>query len=169
MLKTGNGGTASTRQFSPANRKEGPGERRAEAAKRTPRHPSLGAPHMGRGGNHQAPRRLICHPSDREVSLTFHGVLLYRPARFRKGDAEREKKRRTVSEGTKDRAPKGVMERGSKPPQARTQVTQSGRPCGDETETKLFPESEPHTQGHTVQGDMSLELHFRKLRPRTGS
>ena len=116
MLKTDNGGTTSTRQFSPANQKEGPGERWAEAAKRTSRHPSPGAPHVGRGGNHQAPRRLICHPSDREVSLTFHGVLLCRPARFRKGDAEREKKRRTVSEGTKDRAPRGVMEGGSKFP-----------------------------------------------------
>lgn len=41
-------------------------------------------------------------PSDREASLTFHGVLLYRPARFRKGEAKREKKR-AVNAGTKDR------------------------------------------------------------------
>lgn len=105
-------GLALRGRSSPADQKEGTGWGGAKAAKRT----SFPGPPHGQGGA-AAPQQVIHHLSDRVASLTFHGVLLYRPARFRK-EAKREKKR-AVNAGTKDRLHAGgweVASRSSSPP-----------------------------------------------------
>lgn len=72
---------------------------------------------------HRIPQQLIGHFCDQKVSLTFHGVLLYRPVVFSRGRSRvresereegREREKEAVSKDTTDRAPRRVM--GSRSP-----------------------------------------------------